>query len=148
MEKALQELVTPEQILTWLIIAFLFVYFVYKEWPDLKKRITGKVLEKHTAQETDKTLTERLAAIEEDVRKINEKLDRDYGRINEIERWKRSIDQMVAESLEEREILMQAMLGVLGGLQELGANGPTQEATDTIHRYINKQAHRREAGHE
>ena len=144
MEKALQELVTPEQILTWLIIAFLFVYFVYKEWPDLKKRITGKVLEKHTAQETDKTLTERLAAIEEDVRKNNEKLDRDYGRINEIERWKRSIDQMVAESLEEREILMQAMLGVLGGLQELGANGPTQEATDTIHRYINKQAHRRE----
>ena len=144
MEKALQELVTPEQILTWLIIAFLFVYFVYKEWPDLKKRITGKVLEKHTAQETDKTLTERLAAIEEDVRKNNEKLDRDYGRINEIERWKRSIDQMVAESLEEREILMQAMLGVLGGLQELGANGPTQEAVSTIHSYINKQAHRRE----
>ena len=46
--------------------------------------------------------------------------------------------------LEEREILMQAMLGVLGGLQELGANGPTQEATDAIHKYINKQAHRRE----
>ena len=148
MEKALESLVTPEQVLTWLLIAFLVVYFLYKEWPELKKRITGKVLEKHTAQETDKTLTERLAAIEEDVRKINEKLDRDYGRINEIERWKRSIDQMVAESLEEREILMQAMLGVLGGLQELGANGPTQEATDTIHRYINKQAHRREAGHE
>jgi hypothetical protein len=39
---------------------------------------------------------------------------------------------------------MQAMLGVLGGLQELGANGPTQEATDAIHKYINKQAHRRE----
>lgn len=54
------------------------------------------------------------------------------------------MEQIVTESLEEREILMQAMLGVLGGLQELGANGPTKEAKATIQEYINKQAHKRE----
>ena len=54
------------------------------------------------------------------------------------------MEQIVTESLEEREILMQAMLGVLGGLQELGANGPTKAAKATIQDYINKQAHKRE----
>jgi hypothetical protein len=51
---------------------------------------------------------------------------------------------MSAESLEEREILMQAMIGVLGGLQELGANGPTKTAKATIQDYINRQAHKME----
>ena len=144
MEKILQGLVTGDQFFAWLICAFLFGFFIYKEWPDFKKRITEGSKEKAEAEATDKSLDARLTAIETDVKQIKEKLDRDYGRLNDMERWKKTIEQVVAESLEEREILMQAMLGVLGGLQELGANGPTQEATDTIHRYINKQAHRRE----
>ena len=135
MEKVLQQAISADQLLTWLIIAFLVGYFFYKEWPEFKRRITGSALEKASATATD-------------VKQIKEKLDRDYGRLNDMERWKKTIEQVVAESLEEREILMQAMLGVLGGLQELGANGPTQEATDTIHRYINKQAHRREKNEE
>ena len=144
MDKKLAELVTGDQVLTWLLIAFLVGYFIYKEWPELKRRVTGKVLEKVTATETDKSLSDRLSVIEEDVRQIKEALARDYGRLNDMERWRRSMEQIAAESLEEREILMQAMLGVLGGLQELGANGPTQEAKDTIQKYINKQAHKRE----
>ncbi len=144
MEKVLQQAISADQLLAWLICAFLFGYFVYKEWPELKKRITEGTKQKAEAEATDKSLDARLTAIETDVKQIKEKLDRDYGRLNDMERWKKTIEQVVAESLEEREILMQAMLGVLGGLQELGANGPTQEATDTIHRYINKQAHRRE----
>lgn len=145
MDKKLAELVTGDQVLTWLLIAFLVGYFIYKEWPELKRRVTGKVMEKVNATETDKTLSERLTKIEEDVKQIKDKLDRDYGRLNDMERWRKSMEQIAAESLEEREILMQAMLGVLGGLQQLGANGPTEEAQDTIHRYINKQAHKREA---
>jgi hypothetical protein len=61
-----------------------------------------------------------------------------------MERWRGGVQKMSAESLEEREILMQAMIGVLGGLQELGANGPTKSAKATIQDYINKQAHKRE----
>lgn len=146
MEKVLQQAISADQLLTWLVCAFLFGYFLYKEWPELKKRITEGAKEKVKAEATDKSLDERLTAIETDVRQIKEKLDRDYGRLNDMERWKRSMEQIVTESLEEREILMQAMLGVLGGLQELGANGPTQEAVTTIHSYINKQAHKREVG--
>lgn len=144
MEKVLQQAISADQLLAWLICAFLFGYFVYKEWPDFKKRITEGTKQKAEAEATDKSLDARLTAIEADVKQIKDKLDRDYGRLNDMEKWKKSMEQIVTESLEEREILMQAMLGVLGGLRQLGANGPTEEATDTINRYINKQAHKRE----
>ena len=53
---------------------------------------------------------------------------------------------MVEDSLEDRQIIMEALLGALGGLQELGANGPTKEAENKIRTYLNKQAHRNEEG--
>ena len=141
MEKILQGLVTGDQLLTWLIIAFLVGYFFYKEWPEFKRRITGSAMEKASATATDKSLDARLTAIETDVKQIKEKLDRDYGRLNDMERWKMSMQRIAADSLEEREILMQALLGVLGGLQEIGANGPTKAAEAKIRDYLNKKAH-------
>ena len=144
MDSVLQKAVTPEQIGTWLLIAFLVGYFIYKEWPEFKRRVSGSAVK----EVKDKTVSERLSTIESDIREIKGKLEHDYIRLNDMDRWKKDVDRVVAESLEEREILMQAMLGVLGGLQELGANGQTEEAIDTIHTYINKQAHRREARHE
>ena len=140
MDKLLQQAITPEQIILWLIIAFLVGYFIYKEWPEFQRRVSGSAVK----AEKDKSVTERLTAIEADIREIKGKLEHDYIRLNDIDLWKKSVDRIVAESLEEREILMQAMLGVLGGLQELGANGQTEEAIDAIHTYINKQAHKRD----
>ena len=140
----LKKLVSPDQLIAWLVIAFLVFYFVYKEWPEFKRRISsGAVADEKEAAE-DKSIGDRLSAIETDVRQIKERLDRDYHRLNEMDRWRDGIQKMSAESLEEREILMQAILGVLGGLQELGANGPTKSAKATIQDYINKQAHKRE----
>ena len=40
---------------------------------------------------------------------------------------------------------MEALMGALGGLQELGANGPTKEAKTKIQDYLNKKAHRNES---
>lgn len=148
MEKKLIEMITADQLLTWLVIAFLVGYFVYKEWPEFKRRITGAAVEKAASAATDKSLSARLTSIEEDIRQIKEKLDRDYGRLNEMERWRKSIDEIARDSLKEREILMQAMLGVLSGLQELGADGPTEDAKQIINRYINEQAHKVRKGGE
>lgn len=142
MDKLLQQAISSDQLITWLIIAFLVGYFVYKEWPEFKRRVSGVAVK----EVNDKTVGERLTAIEKDISEIKQKLDIDYTRLNDMDRWKKSMEQIVTESLEEREILMQAMLGVLGGLQELGANGPTEEAKDTIQTYINKQAHKRAGG--
>ena len=148
MDKVLQQAVAPDQLLTWLVIAFLVGYFVYKEWPEFKKRVAGTAVKEVKDSAAEKSVNDRLAVIEDDIRKIKEKLDVDYERLNSMSKWRKSMEQRVAESLEERKILMDAMLGILGGLQQLGANGPTEEASDRIHKYLNQQAHRREANDE
>jgi hypothetical protein len=140
----LKKLVSPDQVIVWLVIAFLVLYFVYKEWPEFKRRISGGAVAAEKEAAEDKSVSDRLSAIETDIKQIKENLDRDYHRLNEMERWRGGIQKMGEESLEEREILMQAMIGVLGGLQELGANGPTKSAKAGIQDYINKQAHKRE----
>lgn len=140
----LKKLVSPDQVITWLAIAFLVLYFVYKEWPEFKRRISGGAVAAEKEAAEDKSVSDRLYAIETDIKQIKENLDRDYHRLNEMERWRGGIQKMGEESLEEREILMQAMIGVLGGLQELGANGPTKSAKAGIQDYINRQAHKRE----
>ena len=140
MDKVLSQGISAEQMITWLIIAFLVGYFIYKEWPEFKRRVSGSAVK----EAAEKTVNERLSTIEDEIKQIKEKLGMDYTRLNDMDRWKKNMERMVKESLEEREILMQAMLGVLGGLQELGANGQTEEAMESIQTYINKQAHKRE----
>lgn len=140
LEHIVEQFISSGQALAWLAMAFLFGFFVYKEWPEFKRRVSGSAVK----EVSDKSVSERLTAIEKDISEIKTKLDIDYTRLNDMDRWKKGMEQIVTESLEEREILMQAMLGVLGGLQELGANGPTKAAKATIQDYINKQAHKRE----
>ena len=137
MDKILQQAVGSDQMILWLVMAFLFGYFIYKEWPEFKRRVSGSAVK----EVENKSVTDRLSAIEADISQIKKKLDLDYDRLNDMERWKKSMEQIVTESLEEREILMQAMLGVLGGLQELGANGPTKKAEEQIRLYLNRKAH-------
>lgn len=142
--KTLETLVTADQMLGWIIIALMVGYFIYKEWPEFRRRISGRAVDDAREAEADRSAAVRMTAIETDIRQIKEKLDRDYGRLNSMERWRWSMQKMAADSLEEREILMQAMLGVLGGLQEIGANGPTKEAEKTIRSYINRKAHKQD----
>ena len=141
MEHKLEELITADQILTWIVIAFLVGYFIYKEWPEFKRRVSGTAVNAAKEAAEDKSVLARLSAIETDIREIKTKLERDYTRLNAMEHWKGGMEKMVADSLEEREILMQAMLGVLGGLQEIGANGPTKKAEEQIRNYLNRKAH-------
>lgn len=141
MEHKLEELITADQMLTWIVIAFLVGYFIYKEWPEFKRRISGTAVNAVKEAAEDKSVLARLSAIETDVKDIKAKLERDYNRLNDMERWKGGMERMISDSLEEREILMQAMLGVLGGLQEIGANGPTKKAEETIRNYLNRKAH-------
>lgn len=133
----ISELVTSEQIIAWLLIALLVVYFTYKEWPEVKKRLSKTV--KH--EQTEASMETRLSKIEENITSINDKLNRDFDNLketkDEIERQKHRLE----ESLEEREILMRSMLGVLRGMQELGANGPTKEAQREIEIWLSRQAH-------
>lgn len=142
MVSKISDMVTEGQMGYVLLPLFLIGYFIYKEWPDFKKRVSHGAVKEEAEIRNDRSISERLQSIEERLCKIDEKLMRDYNRINRIEIETEKNKHMLAESLEEREVIMKALLGALGGLQELGANGPTKQAEQEIRDYLNQQAHR------
>lgn len=136
MEK-LFSLTTEGFITQWVIVAILAVLLIYKSWPDIKKALNSW----RTHENDREGISTSIKRHEEEIEKINEKLERDYVAINEMRKTLNFQRKVTEESLEEREIIMRSLLGVLKGLQEIGANGPTKEAQAEIEAYINKQAH-------
>lgn len=136
MEK-LFSLATEEFITQWVIVAILAVLLIYKSWPDIKKALNSW----RTHENDREGISTSIKWHEEEIEKINEKLERDYVAINEMRKTLNFQRKVTVESLEEREIIMRSLLGVLKGLQEIGANGPTKDAQAEIEAYINKQAH-------
>lgn len=140
----LGEVVKGDTFVLVLICIILIAYFVYKEWPEFKKRVSSDAVKDQAEESKDKTIEERLANIEKSITEINARLSRDYDRLNGVEEQQKTAREFIDESLEEREIIMEALLGALGGLQELGANGPTREAVKKINGYLNRKAHKYE----
>ena len=144
MMSKIAELVKGESLVAWLLIAILVVYFVYKEWPEFRNRVSHGAVKEKIDEQSEKTLEKRLGGIEKEVKEINEKLDRDYKRINLMEAQIEKTKTAQANTSEELEIIMRALLGVLRGLQEQGTNGPTKDAEAEIQEYLNKKAHKGE----
>lgn len=76
-----------------------------------------------------------------DIELINQKIGRDYARLNQIFQTTERQQQYIEESLEERELILKSLLGVIQGLQEIGANGPTKVAEAEIQAYLLKKSH-------
>lgn len=144
MMNALGDAIPTDQFALVFICVLLIAYFCYKEWPEFKKRMSKSSVDEQKNESDEKKILTRLSAIEDDVKDIKERLSRDYKRLNDVEAETKRQQQRIEESLEERRILMQGLLGALGGLQELGANGPTKQAEKEIRDYLNKQAHKSE----
>lgn len=141
MVNKLADLVTGEQVAVWLIIAFLVVYFIYKEWPEFHKRITKSAIKEKEEEYSEKTVSERLDAIERKLEEMNDKLTRDYDRINVMEKQQKKIDKMQKNSLEERGIIMRALLALMEGSTE---NEKIRESENEIQNYLVRQSHQEE----
>lgn len=137
----LAEMVTGEQVAIWLLIGLFVAYFIYKEWPEFKDRVSAEAKKEQAQAASGKSVADRLSHVEGRIVDIDDKLARDYTRLNALEKEYAYSRRLLDESLEEREIIMRALLGALGGLQELGANGPTKKAVAEINHYLNKKAH-------
>ena len=135
------ETVTGDQLLMVLVILLLIGYFAYKEWPEFKQRVSRGAVRAQAQTAEDKNVATRLENIEGRLDGLDDKLARDYVRLNELEKEKARTRRVLEDSLEEREIIMRALLGALGGLQQLGANGPTEKAVAEITGYLNQKAH-------
>jgi hypothetical protein len=148
MVNKLSELVTGEQVAIWLIIAFLVGYFIYKEYPELKRRISKSALKEQKDELSEKTISDRIDAIEKKLDgmekkfdEMNDKLSRDYDRINVMEKQQKKIERMQRNSLEERGIIMRALLALMEGSPE---NDKIQESEKEIQDYLVKQSHAQE----
>lgn len=149
MEALLRGLVSGEALASWLVLAFFVGYFAYKEWPDFRRRISSDAVKDEKEKSAESALETRLAGIEThltgidaSIAEVSDKLARDYQRINEIERMQKKHERIQDNSQEELEIIMRALLGVLRGLQEQGADGPTRAAEAELQDYLNRKAHK------
>ena len=141
MEKILGETVSGDSLISWLVTAFLVCYFAYKEWPEFKRRITSGSVKDVTEEKDITAVKTRLGVIEGTVTDIKDKLDRDYRRINDIEKELSRNRKDQAEDRKEMMLIMQGLLAALKGLQQLNCNGPVTEEVDKLTQYLTEKAH-------
>lgn len=145
----LSDLITGEQVAVWLIIAFLVAYFIYKEFPEFKKRISKGAVKEKTDEIADKTVSDRLDSIEQKLAELDEKTDRrfgelndklarDYDRINVMEKEQKEIKKMHRSSLTERGLIMRALLALMEGAPD---NELIQKSEQEIREYLIQQTH-------
>ncbi|MCC8131521.1 MAG: SGNH/GDSL hydrolase family protein [Oscillospiraceae bacterium] len=131
-----------EAILQWLIIFLLLAYFVYKEYPEFKRRITGGTKKEIEEESRERGVELRLTKVEERLADVEGKLEKDYISLEELLREEQEDQRIMQASLEEREITMRALLAIIDGLHQIGANGPTTAAHEELTAYLSKQAHK------
>ena len=137
MESKIWSTFDGHDVVQWVIFLALVGFFLYKEAPGFWDRVRRKVQGEARAD----SLTARLDRIESDVQEIKEKLSRDYNRINEVESKQERDQRIIKDIKQEQGIIMNALLGVLSGLQELGANGETEKSKQKIITYLNDRTH-------
>lgn len=142
MIKQLEGAVEADTFFQILLVLFLVGYFCYKEYPDFKKRMTFGSVAAAKAENTEQDLEKRVTDLEAQMGRFHNKLDADYSRLQNFEADIGDIKAGMKESLDERELMMHALLGVLRGLQELGANGPTKTSEHDIMDFLNDRAHK------
>ncbi|MCD8294697.1 MAG: hypothetical protein LUE27_05615 [Clostridia bacterium] len=132
--------VTSEAFIRWIVIACFVAYFIYKEWPEFKRRVSSgakKELE-------DEGLEKRVEKLEERLDGVDEKLARDYGNLNELTLMVRGDRKRLDAEEEAREIIMKSLLAIIEALQAQGANGPTHAAKQELMDYLVKNSHKAE----
>ncbi|WP_024346603.1 hypothetical protein [Lacrimispora indolis] len=122
----------------WLIVAAALGLFTYKAYPPVKKKFEEWRAKRNKEENAETT----LQTCEAEIKVINEKLGRDYARLNKIDEAMAQQAKNDADSLEERELIISSLLGIVKGLRELGANGPTKEVQHNIEDYLVRRAHR------
>lgn len=130
----LKEQIGDNPVLLVLLLLILLAYFIYKEWPEFKRRISGQTVEK-------KDIESRLKSIEGKIDDLTTKVNRDYARLNALEDDLKGHEKEIRESLEERRLLMTGVLACLKGLKEQGCNGPVTEAISQYESYMISKSH-------
>ena len=137
--------VPVEYVIYTVIVLIAVVIVMIKFYPTLKKWFDTARIKVNSQENIIKTLEEHTSDINninEQIKEINEKMNRDYTRINQLHKMTEKQQEYIDDSMEERELIVRSLLGIIQGLQELGANGPTKAAESDIKEYMVKKSHK------
>ena len=135
----------PVQYIIWAIVVLIaLAVVIYKCYPTVKKWFEAARKAENKREDIDELLdkhNKELEELKQEIQKINKKLSNDQSEISKIEDITVKQQQYIEDSMEERELIIRSLLGVVQGLQEVGANGPTKKAEKEIQDYLVKKAH-------
>ena len=129
---------SPKDLLVWIVCAALILQVILKYYPVVRGWFKKDILKETAAR----TVDQRLDVLEQDMKEVKAKQNRDYSRMNEMTERLEESAQDIKDSKEERQLMLSGLLAALKGLQELGTNGPTKSAQSDIEQYLNRQAHK------
>lgn len=136
LEKA-SEIVSTEFVLAVIIVIIALVVVLSKAVPMVVSWF--KTIRKAVNQYEE--LMTSVKQNTSDIKLINEKMGRDYARLNQLQQLTIKQQNYIDDSIEERKLILRSLLGVVQGLQEVGANGPTKRAEKEIQDYLLKKSH-------
>ena len=144
----LGEVVKGDTFVLVLICIIMIAYFVYKEWPEFKKRVTKSTVDQKDAEAKDLSVSQRLDALQKavivaqaDIASIKERQARDYQRLNDIEKDNCKQNEAIQDSLKERKLLMKGIMACLDGLEQLNCNHTVPETRNEIYTYLYDTSH-------
>ena len=136
LEKA-SDLVSTEFVISVIIVIIALLVVLAKVLPVIIKWFKTDRNAVNQYEELMKAVAQNTA----DIRLINDKIGRDYARLNQLQQLTIKQQGYIEDSLEERELIIRSLLGVVQGLQEVGANGPTKKAEAEIQAYLLRKSH-------
>ena len=140
----------PVQYIVWTILVLLAVVVIlYKCYPKIKIWFETARKAENKREDIDELLerhNKKLEELKKEIQKINTKLSNDHTEISKIEEITVKQQQYIEDSMEERELIIRSLLGVVQGLQEVGANGPTKKTEKEIQDYLVRKTHKNPDG--
>ena len=130
-------LVPKEQFMYTIIVLAVITVGICKYLPMFYKWFNIARIKANDFENVSKTINQNAT----DIDIINQKIGRDYARLNQIFQIVERQQKYIEDSLEERELILRSLLGIIQGLQEVGANGPTKRAEAEIQAFLLKKSH-------
>ena len=128
----------PFQYTLWIVaIIAALVLIIIKSAPTISKWFNSAHSNVNHVETIDNTLkehTNQLAQLSSSVKFQGERLD-------QVERGLRHANKTINSNVEESELIIHALLSIIQGIRELGANGSTKQAEDDIQSYLLSKSH-------
>lgn len=128
----------PAQIIVWIVIVLAaLIALVVVVW----KRAVATF---ENARRAVNDREERIARLEKHESKIGEMeklLQKTKDELDDIITITQLQERCIERSQMEDALIINTLLGIVQGLQELGANGPTRAAEQEILQYLNQASH-------